>query len=191
MTPDIAANRRTVVKSLGTLAAAGAGGAFIATRTPAARADLAVGSIDVPDEQATLDDGEQVRDIAIALQCLWSYQLDPAPEAWQLVLKVGPDNEEIAATRGGGLSKQSDSGEVTLRGSLLDADAYDAQQFTPAEGDTVSVDVPVALTVRFYRDSDVVESATETATPTVTVEGPPLPTKAQIGAAGALTVTVE
>jgi len=136
-----------------------------ATAPAAGQSDLELGTLTVSDVNRTVDG--DVSDVQIDAQLDYSHDV---PDATRRIvtLKAGPsaDNLETVTFAQESGPAGTDSGSVSLSGSLTELDAYSASDFDPALADSQTRTVVVAAEIEVRRESGepVVTQVTEPVT---------------------------
>jgi len=168
------------------LALIGVGALGIATTSAGAESTLDMTGLDVADVNRTVSG--DVSDVTLSVDLSYSHEV---PDATRRVIKiqVGPDKDSLTTLDY--INEQdmagTDSGTVTLSGSILDAQGLTASEIDPALASTNETQVVVQAEIEITRSNG--ETVTETVTDTATLrltDGGNL--TASIGGSGEFTV---
>ena len=157
------------------------------TLAPTAGASAQVDTLSVDGTEHTVDDDIQ----DVLLDALVAYQYDVADaEQYIVELQVGESAEELEtiAWDYDDEPEGAESGTVELEGSLLDADAFSAEDLQPPLAETEETDVVVGVVLEVERENGETETATETETVTLTVHDGG---SVEVSVGGDVTITVE
>jgi hypothetical protein len=173
-------SRRQALAGIGTVAA-GAGG-YVALGSQPTRAAVTVESFDVADAEFT---AEQV-DPVVAVDLSYSYDAGVAPVTnLRFELLVA---ETVVASDTLVTDTTTHDGTLSLRGSVTDAEAWSASDFSPDVAEQISHEVSV--TVRFAvreQDGTVIVEDSKADTGTVVVDHPQESTYvASVGGSGSI-----
>lgn len=147
---------------LASVAGALAGGGLVTAASGDARAAVTLGELSVGDGTESVRG--DVQRVMLAVEAGYQFEVpdyQSAPELWQVRVVVG---ETVIATADGRASARSESGTVSLSGSVLDA-GFSAVDFAPP----ATVDVPVRVEMEVLAGRETVAAASVSRTVSVDV----------------------
>lgn len=190
MQPTPNTNRRQVVSIILALAliTVGAGVAVYGTTdTAEASSSLALNSLSVADANTTVN--SDVRDVTLGVSVDYEHEV---PDATRRIVKVkvGPSKQDLELLTYSQTTdlQGTETGTVSLSGSLLKHSAWDASTFDPALAGNTTTTVVVQATIEIERANGETERHSVTDTATVVVrDGTVLVVR--VGGSGSFTVS--
>lgn len=178
--------KRRLLVSAGAVAAGGIAATTLAT--DGVRAQVQLQELTVPDKSDTVTGGLSNLKLATTFQYEFSanIQLDEA----LFHLRVGPstdDLQQITGIRKSGVGA-SDSGTISLMGSLFDHPNLSVSDFEPPTQETKSTQFVVEIRMQLSQNGSVKEVAQARATPTVTITDETVTVTTSLDGDGGVTV---
>jgi len=181
--------RRVVAATLATLGTA-TGALALSRDKISANADLQMTGLDISDEQTTIIEGEEIKDIRISASLEWLFESNVDIHTLQLSLAVGfkeDDAEIISLFERTDMAQQSLTGTKTLEGSVLGSSAFDKSNFQP-NGGTITTDVFVIAELLLLRNGDILETAAVSDRAAVEITEESIQITSEVAGTGGITV---
>jgi len=131
-----------------------------------------------------------VDSVKLSVDSNWQYSGNHNPDRLKIVLRVGSTEAKypIAKAERSDSLRQSDSGQETLTGSILETPAFDKSMFERETGETVH-SVAAKLDFNLFHSDSSIASDSVTERFQVTVSGETITADASITGTGSLTVS--
>jgi len=182
-------SRRQVLLGTGTLAATGISSIALASQETTATTQLEASTFEIEDVKAVLAD-TQLEDIRLSADFGLTVESNARIHGLEADLRVGATTDTasiIAKYENHELGTTGTTVEDSMSGSILNADDYSVDAFTPTSGE-ISRSVVAVLDARAYRDDEEVATSRAVGSFTVTVSEESLEVSLGVDASGEVAV---